>query len=413
MGPHGSCRRRGLTVTRHDVVVVGGGIVGTATARQLLVARPDLDVAVVEAAPRVAAHQSSHNSGVLHAGVYYAPGSRKARWCVEGKAALEAWCAHHDVPVHRIGKVVVATEPDELGALGELERRATANGVEGLARLDRHELAEVEPHVAGVAALHSPGTATVDFAAVTRGLADEVTARGGSVTTGTPVVDLEDRPDEAVVVTERRILRAGVVVTCAGLQSDRLAAMTGDHDGLTVVPFRGSWSLLGGETAALVRGNVYPVPDPDMPFLGVHLTPHPDGLVRVGPNAVLAGGRHAYRRGAVDWRDLGTTLATPGFWRLAARHVRAGMREAWHDRVRAAQLAAVRRYLPAVRAGDLRPGPSGVRAQLVDRHGALVDDFVLSGRRRVVHVRNAPSPAATACLSIGAALRDEVLARLG
>jgi L-2-hydroxyglutarate oxidase len=396
----------------HDVVVVGGGIVGLATARQLLVARPDLDVLVVEAEPRLAAHQSSHNSGVLHAGVYYAPGSRKARWCVAGKRELEAWCRDHDVPVHRVGKVVVATHRDELEALDELERRATANGVEGLRRLDVAALAEVEPHVAGVAALHSPGTATVDFAAVTRGLAEEVVARGGEVRVHEPVVDLRTDPTGADVVTARTRHRTRVVVTCAGLQSDRLAGMTGHGDGLRVVPFRGRWSLLGGDVAALVRGNVYPVPDPSMPFLGVHLTPHPDGQVWVGPNAVLAGGRHAYRRGAVDVRDLAATLGTPGFWRMALRHVVPGLRELWQDRVAAAQLAAVQRYLPAVDADDLQPGPSGVRAQLVTRDGALVDDFVLTGDRRVVHVRNAPSPAATACLAIGAALRDEVLDRL-
>lgn len=395
-----------------DVVVVGGGILGMATARQLLVARPDLDVVVLEAEARLAAHQSSHNSGVLHAGVYYEPGSRRARWCVEGKRALEGWCAEHDIPVHRLGKVVVATHEGELDRLAELERRATANGVEGLRRLDVDGLAEVEPHVSGIAALHSPGTAIVDFGAVTRGLADEVRSLGGHVRVGMPVRDLHVGPDEVVVDTDGAAVHARTVVTCAGLQSDRLAAMTGHHDGLSVVPFRGSWSLLGGEAASLVRGNVYPVPDPAMPFLGVHLTPRPDGHVWVGPNAVLAGSRHGYRRGEVDTRDLADTLGTPGFWRLAARHVRAGARELWHDRVAAAHLAEVRRYLPAVREGDLQPGPSGVRAQLVDPAGRLVDDFVLGGDRRVLHVRNAPSPAATASLAIGAAIRDEVLDRL-
>lgn len=396
----------------HDVVVVGGGIVGLATARQLLVARPELDVAVLEAEPRVAAHQSSHNSGVVHAGVYYEPGSRKARWCVAGKRELEVWCAERGIPVHRVGKVVVATGEDELDRLAELERRATANGVEGLRRLDRAALAEIEPHVAGVAALHSPGTALVDFGDVARTLAAEIEERGGRVRVGAPVLDLHADADEAVAVTPDADVHARVLVTCGGLQSDRLAAMTGHADGLMVVPFRGTWSLLGGEVAALVRGNVYPVPDPSMPFLGVHLTPHLDGQVWVGPNAVLAGARNGYRRGAIDLRDLADTLTAPAFWRLAARMVRPGARELYLDRVRSAQLAEVQRYLPAVQPGDLRPGPSGVRAQLVSRDGQLVDDFVLSGDRRVVHVRNAPSPAATASLAIGAALRDEVLGRL-
>lgn len=397
---------------RHNVVIVGGGIVGLATARQLLVARPNLDIVVLEAAPRVGAHQSSHNSGVLHAGVYYEPGSRKAQWCVQGKAALEHWCDEHGIPVHRVGKVVVATHVGELDRLADLDRRARANGVPGLTRLDAAGLAEVEPHVTGVAALHSPGTAVVDFGEVTRGLAAEVTARGGDIRLHSPVVDLRVSNADAVAVTPSHEVHADVLVTCAGLQSDRMAAMTGHLDGLAVVPFRGSWALLGGDAARLVRGNVYPVPDPTMPFLGVHLTPRPDGLVLVGPNAVLAGSRHGYRRGAVDMRDLLDVARHPGSWALAARYGAAGARELWLDRVSRAQLAQVRRYLPDVGPADLQPGPSGVRAQLVDRAGRLVDDFVLGGGRRVAHVRNAPSPAATACLAIGAAIRDEVLDRL-
>jgi (S)-2-hydroxyglutarate dehydrogenase len=400
-------------MTRHDVVIVGGGIIGLATARQLLVARPGLDVVVLEAAPRVGAHQSSHNSGVLHAGVYYEPGSRKARWCVQGKAALERWCDEHGIPVHHVGKVVVATHDGELDRLADLERRARANGVPGLARLDAAGLKEIEPNVTGVAALHSPGTAVVDFGEVTRGLAAEVTARGGDIRLHAPVIDLRVTDAHAVAVTPADEVHADVIVTCAGLQSDRLAAMTGHLDGLAIVPFRGTWALLGGDAARLVRGNVYPVPDPAMPFLGVHLTPRPDGMVLVGPNAVLAGSRHGYRRGAVDPRDLLDVARHPGTWGLAARYGMAGARELWLDRVTRAQLAQVRRYLPDIEPADLQPGPSGVRAQLVDRAGRLVDDFVLGGGRRVVHVRNAPSPAATASLAIGAAIRDEVLARLG
>ena len=395
-----------------DVAVVGAGIVGLATAYRLLEARPALRVAVVEAEHRVGAHQSSHNSGVLHAGVYYPPGSLKATLSRQGKAALERFAADHGIPVMTNGKVIVATDPSELPRLDEIERRARANGVPGLARLDPGGLAAIEPHVAGIAALHSPTTGVTDFGAVTRALAAEVIDRGGAVHLGSPVVAITERRGGVTVTTTRQEVSARAVITCGGLQSDRLATLTGDDDGSRIVPFRGSWSLLGPNAADAIRGNVYPVPDPAQPFLGVHFTRHPDGTVWVGPNAVLAGSRHGYHRGDWDRRDLRDLVTHRGFWRLAGRHVRTGAREFVHDRIRTRYLREVQRYLPELEAADLLPGPSGVRAQLVAPDGTLVDDFVLAGRGRVVHVRNAPSPAATAALAIGERLRDVVLARL-
>jgi L-2-hydroxyglutarate oxidase LhgO len=398
--------------TTADVVVVGAGIVGLATAYRLLEARPGLRLQVVDAADAVAAHQSSHNSGVLHAGVYYPPGSLKATLCRRGKGQLEAFAAAHDVPVERNGKVIVALDRSELGRLDDLERRARANGVPGLRRLGGDAIRDLEPHVAGIAGLHSPSTGVTDFAAVSQAMADEISGRGAEIVFGARVEALTARDDRVRVTTSSHHLEATTVVTCAGLQSDRVAAMTGDRDGMRIVPFRGTWSLLGPAAVDLIRGNVYPVPDPRYPFLGVHLTRRLDGSVWVGPNAVLAGGRHAYRRGQVDFGDVRDFLTHPGFWRMAAGNVVAGAREVFFDRSRRAYAAQVARYVPEVTADDLVPGPSGVRAQLVGRDGAMVDDFVVSGTGRIVHVRNAPSPAATASLAIGELIRDEVLARL-
>ena len=331
------------TVPTHDLVVVGAGLVGLATAFAYLRRHPGADVVVVEAAPRVGTGQSGHNSGVLHAGVYYAPGSLKAQLCGRGKAMLEDYAADRGIPIDHCGKVVVALDEDELDPLAELERRATANAVPGLTRLDAAGLREVEPAVAGIAALHSPGTAVIDFGAVCRALAADVTAAGAEVRLATPVVDVVDRGDHVVVATApgNDDLTARRVVVCAGLQADRLPPST---DGTRIVPFRGTWSLLAPAHAQRIRGNVYPVPDPKHPFLGVHLTPR-RGQVWVGPNAVLAGSRTGNRRGAVDRVDLRDTVTHRGFWRLAADNVAAGARELANDRLRARYAAEVARML--------------------------------------------------------------------
>jgi (S)-2-hydroxyglutarate dehydrogenase len=415
-------------VERHDtdVVVVGGGILGLATALRLLERDPARHVTVLEAEDRVGAHQSSHNSGVLHAGVYYAPGSAKARLCREGKAALEAYADATGIPRTEEGKVIVATDTSELGRLDDLEARARANGVPGLERLDAAGIAALEPHVVGIAGLHSPTTGSIDFGVVCESFARDVVASGrGEVRTGVRVTGIEQTAG-GVTVTARHAagavaggaldtasgadleVSAGAVVTCAGLWSDRVAALTGDDPQPAIVPFRGAWLELTPAASHLVRGHVYPVPDPTLPFLGVHASRRVDGRVWIGPNAVLAPRRDVLARGA-DARDLRDALSTAALWRLGRRFWRTGAAELVEDRIRALYLRRVRRYVPAVTAGDvLATRPAGIRAQALGPDGTLVDDFVFGGTGRVVHVRNAPSPAATASLAIGRVLADRV-----
>lgn len=395
-----------------DVVVVGGGIVGLATAHRLLEARPSLRVQVLEREPEVGRHQSSRNSGVLHAGLYYKPGSAKARWSTAGKAQLERFCAEQGVPVERSGKVVAAVDRGELPGLRALAERARTNGVE-IEELDAAGVHEHEPHVRAVAGLWSPGTAVTDFRLVCQALVRTITEAGGQVRTGVEVVAIDDRPETVRVTTSDGDLTARAVVVCAGLQADRIARATGAAVPERIVPFRGSWLLLRPELSHLVRGNIYPVPvGGGLPFLGVHLTRRLDGSVWIGPNAVLAGARHGKRPWSVDRRDLADTLSFPGLWRLGLRHAGTAIGEVTRDRLLRATVREVRRYVPAISVDDVRRGPWGVRAQLVSPDGKLVDDFALRGSGRVLHVLNAPSPAATASLAIGAELRDRVLTRL-
>lgn len=385
---------------RVDIAVVGGGIVGLATARAVQAAQPSASVVVLEREAGVGRHQSSHNSGVLHAGVYYAPGSIKAELCRRGKDLMERFCADHGIPVARNGKLVVATSAAELGRFDALVERARANRVPDLAVLDARELRAVEPHVTGVRALHSPTTGVVDF-----GLVCRVMAQALEVRTGVAVRRVEQGRAEVVVHTATGALRAGAAVVCAGLDSEALAARSGFQAGARVVPFRGSWVALRPSGASLVRGNVYPVPDPALPFLGVHFTRKIDGAVWAGPNAVVSLGRP---------RLLARAAAFGGTWRLAAAQYRTGLDEAWTERSRQRQLQRMRRYLPDLTRGDVAWGhrPFGVRAQAVDRDGRLVDDFLLLRSGRVVHVVNAPSPAATSALAIGDRLAADLVSAL-
>ena len=397
--------------TKVDLLVVGAGIVGLATAYRLREAFPDAAIVVVDKEDAVAQHQSSHNSGVVHAGVYYAPGSDRARLCRAGKAQLEAFADEHGIRRTESGKVVVAVAEEELGRFEALKERALANGVPGLRELSRSELTELEPHVAGLRALHSPTTGSIDFAEVCRVLADVLRSRGVEVRLGVEVLGIDEHRREVVVSTSVGELAAGTVVTCAGLQSDRVARMTGGDDDPTIVPFRGAWFVLRPEARSLVRGHVYPVPDPRLPFLGVHLSPRVDGEVWVGPNAVLAAGREAYD-GRPDLDDLRDVAGTAAFWRLARRFWRVGAREVVRDRLRSAYLREVRRYVPDLTLQDLEDRrPVGIRAQALGPDGSLVDDFVIEGTAGVVHVRNAPSPAATAALAIGAEIAARVAER--
>ncbi|GHC92239.1 hydroxyglutarate oxidase [Nocardiopsis terrae] len=396
--------------TEH-IGIVGAGIVGLALARHITRHRPGTRVTVIEKENRVAAHQSGHNSGVVHAGLYYRPGSLKATLCRRGVGLLRDYCAEHGLPYEEAGKLLVAVGAEEEERLDDIERRAEENGVPGVTRLGPEGIREIEPHAAGVAALHSPTTAITDFVAVAEQLADDVRRSGGRVLLNTPVIGLRQDHDGAEVLTgdpkaERVIHRFDRLVLCGGLQSDRLARMAGGSADPRVVPFRGHYHELVPERRGLVRGLLYPVPDPRYPFLGVHLTRHVHGEVMAGPNAVLATAREGYRARDLQVRELAQTLAWPGFWRLARRHWAVGARETLVSASRAVFAGQARRLLPELTAEDLRPAPAGVRAQALGRDGGLLDDFHVDTRGRVVCVRNAPSPAATSALAIAEFLYD-------
>ena len=396
-----------------DLAVVGAGILGLAAARELGARHPGLDIRVLEREPEVGTHQTGHNSGVVHAGIYYAPGSLKARLCTAGARELYEFCERRSVPFERCGKVIVATGPEELQALDELERRGRANGVEGLRRLDEHGLRELEPHARGVAALHSPATGIADFAAVAREMANDVAAAGGRIATGCEVHALRPGARHVDIRHARGETRARNAIVCAGAWSDRLAVATGAPADPRIVPFRGAYLRLRPERRHLVRSLIYPVPDPALPFLGVHLTRHVDGEVLVGPTALLAPGRDAYRLSRVVPRDVAATLAWPGTWRMARRFWRTGLTEIRHAASRRAFVAEAARYVPELRAGDVVPAFAGVRAQALGRDGRLVDDFVFSGGEHVLHVRNAPSPAATSSLAIARLIADRAADAFG
>ena len=398
---------------RARILVIGGGIVGLATAYRLLERRPGVAVTLVEKEPELATHQTGHNSGVLHAGLYYAPGSLKARLCREGKADLEAFAETHGVPFERCGKLVVALDDTELPRLTALHERAVANGVPGLEAVGPERIREIEPHAAGIRGLWSPGTGIIDFRRVALAMAAEIRARGAEIVTSWRVSAIDARTSEVVVHGPAGQARtASIVVACAGLQADRVARMTGDDPEPRIVPFRGDFYTVHPSASGLVRGLIYPVPDPRFPFLGVHFTRRLDGSVWAGPNAVLAFAREGYRRRDVSPRDLAATLAYRGFQRLAARHLRTGVAELWRDWWKPAFVRELQRYVPDLRGDQLRFGPSGVRAQALARDGTLVDDFSIGGRGRVLHVRNAPSPAATSSLAIGRVLASTALERL-
>lgn len=396
-----------------DAVVVGGGILGLAVARELLIRRPDRRVLVLEKEVEVGLHQTGHNSGVIHAGVYYAPASLKARLCVSGARELYDYCAAKGIPAERCGKVIVARDPAELEPLAELERRGRLNGVPGLRRIGPTELAELEPHASGVAALHSPATGIVDFAQVARALARDVSEAGGLVATGCEVRGVREGEDRIRILHSEGETSARHAFFCAGLWADRLAIAAGADPDPRIVPFRGAYLRLRPERRRLVRALIYPVSDPSLPFLGVHLSRRLDGDVLVGPTALIAGARDAYALGRVRPRDLAATLGWPGTWRMARRWWRTGLAEIRGAVSRRALAAQAARYVPELTAADLLPGPSGVRAQAVARDGTLVDDFRVSTTARALHVRNAPSPAATASLAIARLVVDEAERRLG
>ena len=396
---------------RGPLVIVGGGIIGLATALAAIRLYPEMGVVVLEKEDRVGTHQSGRNSGVVHSGVFYRPGSAKVSLCVEGAAAMPRFCEENGMPLLRCGKLIVAAEPGEVPGLEEIHRRGVANGVRGLALLGAEEMREIEPLCRGVAALHVPGAAITDYGVVTSTLARLVARAGGQIRTGARVVGLLDRGSEIVFETTAGPVAAHFAINCAGLHSDRIARLAGAEPGVVIVPFRGEYFELAIGPARAVRGLVYPVPDPGLPFLGVHLTKRIDGGVVAGPNAVLALEREGYRWSDVDLSDLKELLLFPGFWRMARRHFRSGVGEVRRSLSKGAFVRALRRLAPDLRGRDLRPGGSGVRAQAVDREGRLVDDFLIVPAGRMIHVLNVPSPAATASLVIGRTIVETLATR--
>lgn len=393
-----------------DVIVIGGGIVGLAAAFQLSSRNPGKRLAVLEKEAGLAQHQTGHNSGVLHSGIYYKPGSLKAATCRAGREAMIAFCQQEGIAYELCGKVIVALDQAELGRLHELHGRGVANGVD-CELVSAGRLHELEPHAAGVAAIHVRDTGIVDFKQVCARLAQRLQQQGHAILTGAAVVGIEERPDGVLVRTPSQELQARVVVNCAGLHSDRVAALAGRRPPARIVPFRGEYYALKPESQHLCRNLIYPVPDPRFPFLGVHFTRMLDGSVECGPNAVLAFAREGYRKTDLNLRDLAGTLAYPGFLRLAGRHWRMGMGEMWRSWNKAAFVRALQRLMPEITSHHLDPAPAGVRAQAIAPDGKLLDDFAFSETRRVIHVLNAPSPAATASLSIGKLIGGKVAER--
>jgi L-2-hydroxyglutarate oxidase len=390
-----------------DLAIVGGGIVGLAVAREMLARNPRASVCVLERETDIGTHQTGHNSGVIHAGVYYPPGSLKARLCVEGARDLYEYCEQRGVPVERCGKVIVATDTSELARLDELERRGTANGVAGLRRIGPQEIEELEPHARGIAGLHSPGTGIADFPAVARAYAEDVREAGGSLSTSCEVQGVARAGRGLRLAHSKGTTEATHAVFCAGAWADRLAVAAGADPDPRIVPFRGAYLRLAPAKRHLVRSLIYPVPDPALPFLGVHLTKHIGGDVLIGPTALMAGARDAYSLSRVRRQDVLDTLRWPGTWRMLAKWWATGVTELRHAALRSAFVRAASRYVPELEVGDVEPAFAGVRAQALGRDGRLVDDFVFSHTERALHVRNAPSPAATSSLAIARYIADE------
>ena len=402
-----------MTDSRYNVVIIGGGIVGLAVALEITRRFPHVRLLLLEKEDRVARHQSGHNSGVIHSGVYYKPGSMKARLCVTGAAAMVEFCREHGIAHEVCGKVIVATDADELPRLEELSKRGEANGLTGLRMIGPEELREIEPHASGLRALVVPSTGITDYAKVCEKYAELVSASGGAVLTSAAATGIRRVASEIVVETSRGTFSTTSLINCAGLFSDRISRMAGDDPGVMIVPFRGEYYDLVPERASLVRALIYPVPDPRFPFLGVHFTRRISGRVDAGPNAVFALAREGYRHSDISVRDLASSLAFPGFWRMVRQNWRNGFDEFRRSFSKPIFVRALQRLVPEVGEQDLVPGGSGVRAQALKPDGALVDDFQFVPSGKVLHVLNVPSPAATASLAIGKTIVDTAAANLG
>ena len=398
-------------MTEQTIGIVGGGIVGLAVGRELALRHRSAGVVVFEKEDQLASHQTGHNSGVVHAGIYYKPGSLKAELCIRGRAMLKEYCAEHRLPYAECGKLVVAVEESELDRLNALEVTATQNGVPGLRRADGPGITDVEPHAAGLAALHSPATAITDYVAIAKSYAAEIEVAGGRILLSTEVTGIAQRPGAIDVVTGQRRHVVDHLVICAGLQADRVSRLADGVDGPRIVPFRGDYLTVSPAKRDLVRGMIYPVPDPRYPFLGVHFTRRISGELEVGPNAVLALDRERYGRAAASVRDARSMAGWPGFWRMTRAHWRTGVIELRGSLSVRAYMRAAARYVPEVGPADVVRAGAGLRAQAVDRDGSLVDDFRINQTESITSVRNAPSPAATSSLAIAQYIVDRM--RLG
>jgi len=406
-------RRYRVTQADFDVAIVGAGIVGLATAMELLKRRPATRIVVLDKEDHVAAHQTGRNSGVIHAGLYYKPGSLKAQLSTEGARSMIEFCEEHSLPFELCGKVVVATSEAELPRLDELYRRGTANGVPGLRRMSTEEVHEIEPHAKAVAGLYSPRTGIVDYKAVCQTYAGLIKTGGGVINLGTRVKGVKVLPAEMVVKTNGNDVHCRALINCAGLQSDRVAQMTGSRGGPRIVPFRGEYFELAPGSRELVRGLIYPVPDPAFPFLGVHFTKKITGSVEAGPNAVLAFAVEGYRKADIDLGFLLWLATFPGFWVMASRYWRTGLGEFYRSWSKRAFVRALQKLLPELQGKDLKPGGVGIRAQALNAKGALLDDFSFVEAPNMIHVLNAPSPAATCSLAIGRRVAEKALSSFG
>jgi L-2-hydroxyglutarate oxidase len=401
-------RPRPATGGDWDIAIVGGGIVGLATAREILRRKPGTRLVVLEKEDEIAQHQTGHNSGVIHAGIYYAPGSMKAKLCVAGAAEMMRYCDEKGIPWKRCGKLIVATDASELPRLASLYERGQANGVPGLELVEQERVREIEPHVRAVRAIWSPNTSIVDYGQVAKSYAEDIQEFGGEIRTRHEALGFVRRNGRTMIESSGGIVEAARVITCAGIYSDRVAGLTGASAEPRIVPFRGDYYILNPKRRDLVRTNIYPVPDPRFPFLGVHFTPRMNGDIWLGPNAVLALSREGYRFRDVRPRDVGELFINGGFRRFARQHWRTGMNEMARDLSPGLFLESLQKFIPELTRDDLLPGPAGIRAQALTADGKLVDDFVIDRGEGVLHVRNAPSPAATSSLQIGAMIADAV-----
>lgn len=395
-----------MSTPKFDMAIIGGGIIGLATALELTSRGRSL--VVIEAEKQVAAHQTGHNSGVIHSGLYYKPGSLKARNCVEGREAMYRFCETHNIAYDRCGKVVVATQPEEIPRLNNLESRGRANGIQGLRRLKAAELKEYEPHVTGIDGLWVPETGIVDYIQVSQTYARLTAQAGGVIQTDTRLLGCHLEPNELRLETNQGEIRSRYLLNCGGLQSDRIARLCGVEPGLQIVPFRGEYYELVPEKHHLVKNLIYPVPDPQFPFLGVHFTRMIHGGVEAGPNAVLAFKREGYRKSSFSLRDTAEIFAYSGFWHLAAKHWQMSLGEFYRSFSKHAFVRALQRLIPELEVADVKAGGAGVRAQALEPNGFLADDFRIVETERMIHVLNAPSPGATASLSIGRTIADMV-----